>query len=144
MWAAPRACAAAQVPGLTRDDVKVVVSDDNVLTISGERRLVVDEELPAEAPKAKEGEADKAKAGAVAEKEKAGPVSAAAGKAPYHHRVERSYGRFVRSFALPRNADADKVSATVSSGVLTVRVPKKEVSPEQAARGQVPVDWKEV
>jgi HSP20 family protein len=136
--------ACAQVPGLTRDDVKVAVSDDNVLTISGERRLSVEEEPPAEQQQQPpKGEADKGKAGAVAEKEKAGPV-AAGGKAPYHHRIERSFGRFVRSFALPRHADAEKVKATVTSGVLTVRVPKKEVPPEQASRGHVPVEWKDL
>lgn len=123
----------ADVPGLTREEVAIEVSDENVLTISGERRLVMEEEPPA-------GEAPKG--GEAAAKEKAGPVAAA--KPSVHHRVERSYGRFVRSFKLPRNADADKVSATVASGVLTVRVPKKEVPPEQAGRGRINIDWKDL
>ena len=38
--------------------------------------------------------------------------------------VERRYGRFQRSFSLPRGVDADKVSAKFSDGILTVTLPK--------------------
>lgn len=44
-----------------------------------------------------------------------------------YHRVERSYGTFVRSFQLPSNVDADKASARLVDGVLTLHLPKKEV-----------------
>jgi HSP20 family protein len=43
-----------------------------------------------------------------------------------HHRIERSYGTFVRSFALPDNIDATKVNATYKDGLLTVSVAKSE------------------
>lgn len=43
-----------------------------------------------------------------------------------YHRVERSYGRFYRSFALPANLDVSKVSATLADGVLNVELPKRE------------------
>ena len=43
-----------------------------------------------------------------------------------YHRVERAYGTFVRSFALPDLADADKVKAEFKDGMLTVHVPKNE------------------
>jgi HSP20 family protein len=43
-----------------------------------------------------------------------------------YHRVERAYGRFVRSFTLPDDADASKVKAEFKDGVLTVHVPKSE------------------
>src|SRR5438045_9672768 len=42
------------------------------------------------------------------------------------HRVERGYGTFMRSFALPDDADFNKVNAEFKSGVLTVHVPKSE------------------
>lgn len=45
-----------------------------------------------------------------------------------YRRVERLRGRFVRSFALPDTADADKVDATVRDGVLEVVINKKESS----------------
>jgi HSP20 family protein len=40
------------------------------------------------------------------------------------HRVESSYGRFVRTFALPEDADESGIEASYKDGGLTVRVPK--------------------
>lgn len=40
------------------------------------------------------------------------------------HRVERSYGSFYRSIALPTGTDAEKVSADSDNGVITITVPK--------------------
>lgn len=42
------------------------------------------------------------------------------------HRVERTYGNFVRSFTLPRTVDPERISATYRDGVLEIEVPKKE------------------
>ncbi|HEX2339053.1 MAG TPA: Hsp20/alpha crystallin family protein [Vicinamibacterales bacterium] len=42
------------------------------------------------------------------------------------HRIERSYGAFARTFALPPTVDAGKVSAHYKAGVLTVRLPLRE------------------
>jgi len=41
-------------------------------------------------------------------------------------RIERSYGRFSRSFRLPNTVDASKVSAEYRNGVLTVTLPFRE------------------
>ncbi len=43
-----------------------------------------------------------------------------------YHRVERAYGSFMRSFTLPDDADASKVSAEYKDGVLNVHLPKSE------------------
>src|SRR5213076_3464916 len=43
-----------------------------------------------------------------------------------YHRVERGYGSFVRTFALPDDADADKVKAAFKQGILEVHLPKNE------------------
>ena len=43
-----------------------------------------------------------------------------------YHRVERVYGRFVRSFTLPEDADPDQISAQFKDGVLEVRIGKSE------------------
>ncbi len=43
-----------------------------------------------------------------------------------YHRVERSYGQFVRSFSLPNNVDRDKIKANFSNGLLKVELPKRE------------------
>ncbi len=43
-----------------------------------------------------------------------------------YHRVERSYGAFSRTFALPSSIDADKVTAEYKDGVLTLTMPKRQ------------------
>ena len=43
-----------------------------------------------------------------------------------YHRVERGYGTFMRSFALPDDADGKKVKAEFKNGLLTVHLPKSE------------------
>ena len=49
-----------------------------------------------------------------------------------YHRVERSYGSFVRSFSVPDDADAEKVTAEFRDGVLKVHLGKAEqVRPRQ-------------
>ena len=48
------------------------------------------------------------------------------------HRVERSYGSFLRSFALPENVDDGKLSAEFKDGVLNVRLPKTEKAKPKA------------
>ncbi|PIA27753.1 hypothetical protein AQUCO_07600127v1 [Aquilegia coerulea] len=40
-------------------------------------------------------------------------------------RIERRVGKFMRKFALPENANTDKISAVCQDGVLTVTVDKK-------------------
>ncbi len=43
-----------------------------------------------------------------------------------YHRVERRYGSFQRTFALPDNVDAEKIEAKYDKGVLKVHLPKME------------------
>ncbi len=45
-----------------------------------------------------------------------------------YHRIERSYGDFVRSFTVPSTVDTEKVAAEYKNGVLTVKLPKKEAA----------------
>jgi HSP20 family protein len=105
------------VPGLSSNEVHVVVHDGNVLTISGERKL--EQQFDDESSK-----------------------KAAGGHSPYS-RIERQHGAFVRSFAMPATADLDHVKATVNRGVLTVTVPKKEVSSTDEA-SRVSIEWSEL
>lgn len=48
------------------------------------------------------------------------------------HRVERSYGKFQRSFYVPVQIQGDKVKASFKDGILMVNMPKKEeVKPKE-------------
>lgn len=51
------------------------------------------------------------------------------------YRKERVYGKFQRSFNLPDNCDAEKISAGFSDGVLKIEIPK----PEQEKPKQITV-----
>lgn len=42
------------------------------------------------------------------------------------HLSERRYGKFSRSFVLPRDVDADRIEAHVENGVLHLSIPKSE------------------
>ena len=45
-----------------------------------------------------------------------------------YHRIERNYGKFVRSFAVPNTFDTENIRAEYKNGVLTVTLPKKEAA----------------
>jgi HSP20 family protein len=42
------------------------------------------------------------------------------------HRMERSYGRFVRSFSLPNTVDPENVKAEFNNGVLKIVLTKRQ------------------
>jgi len=52
---------------------------------------------------------------------------------------ERKQGSFVRSFALPENADEKSISASFSDGVLQVKV-KKKGNEEESESQSIPID----
>lgn len=45
-----------------------------------------------------------------------------------YHRIERSYGNFTRSFAVPNTFDTANIAASFKNGVLTVTLPKRETA----------------
>jgi HSP20 family protein len=48
------------------------------------------------------------------------------------HRVERTYGKYYRSFTLPKEIKEDKIKADFKDGQLTVTIPKaEEVKPKE-------------
>jgi HSP20 family protein len=49
------------------------------------------------------------------------------------HRIERSYGSFLRSFTLPEGTDPAKIRSEYKDGLLTVHLPK---SPEAKAKSK--------
>ena len=58
------------------------------------------------------------------------------GKGGYH-RIERSFGSFMRAFSLPETVDPEKLTADYKNGVLTVTIAKKEVAKPKAVKVNV-------
>ena len=58
-------------------------------------------------------------------------------KGKKYHRIERSYGSFMRRFTLPEAVDATKVNAEFKDGVLTVHLPKSEKATPKAVEVKV-------
>jgi len=59
-------------------------------------------------------------------------------KGKKYHRVERSYGTFVRNFSFPDDASPSKVSAEFKDGVLSVHLTKTEKAKPQQIEVKVP------
>jgi HSP20 family protein len=53
------------------------------------------------------------------------------------HRIERSYGSFTRSFAVPNSFDTDNIAAEYKNGVLRVTLPKKEAAKPRQVKVEV-------
>ena len=53
------------------------------------------------------------------------------------HRTERTYGKFVRRFALPTHVDGAAVRAEFKDGVLNVHLPKTEAAKPKAIEVKV-------
>jgi HSP20 family protein len=53
------------------------------------------------------------------------------------HRVERSYGSFMRTFNLPDNVDDAKIRADYKDGVLTLRLPKSATAKPKAVEVKI-------
>ena len=53
------------------------------------------------------------------------------------HRVERSYGSFIRSFSLPESVDAEAIAAHFEEGVLNLSIPKVAKAVPKAIEIQV-------
>ena len=53
------------------------------------------------------------------------------------HRIERSYGNFVRSFAVPNSFNTEEIAAQYKNGVLTVTLPKKEAAKPRQIKVEV-------
>ena len=54
-----------------------------------------------------------------------------------YHRIERSYGSFVRSFAIPNTFDTEKINADFKNGVLSVTLPKKDAAKPRQVKVEV-------
>ncbi|GLI61979.1 hypothetical protein VaNZ11_004545 [Volvox africanus] len=97
----------AEVPGFDKSEIKVSLSEDSVLTMTGAH----EEGSLAGAEVRKDGEA--------ASKEEGG-----AGQPRAVRGGSRRFESFVRSIQLPDDADMGAITANTQHGVLAVRIPK--------------------
>ena len=51
-----------------------------------------------------------------------------------YYKVESSYGKFQRSFALPENVDVENIEASCADGVLEVVLPKLKIETNEARK----------
>ena len=82
-------------PGLTRDDFKIDINEDNELTVSREKKVEKNEESEQE------------------------------GQKHTYLRREFSYSSFRQRMILPDNVNVDNIDAKMENGVLTIDIPKK-------------------
>ncbi|ORX80663.1 HSP20-like chaperone, partial [Anaeromyces robustus] len=92
----------AELPGMTKNEIKIEISKDRIITISGERKSIK--------------ESDNKKNG----KNKYGKRN------KKYSKVECSYGKFERSFNIPENVDLNNIKAKMENGVLEVTFDKIE------------------
>ena len=95
----------AEIPGVKKDDLKVRINEENVLTISGEKHAY---DLKDDVEGGKEEEKEEAKV------------------QKSFIRSERAFGTFTRRLMLPENIDPDSINAKFTDGVLEVTLQKKE------------------
>jgi HSP20 family protein len=120
-----------EMPGLERKDVDITIEDD-VLTIRGEKVERSEGNGAQQGQQSQPGageERQQAKGKAESQKSterQQGQSQAQSGgeKNKSYHVKERSYGVFLRVLQLPPGIDPSSVEATMSKGVLRIRIPK--------------------
>jgi HSP20 family protein len=58
-------------------------------------------------------------------------------KGKKYHRIERTYGAFMRSFTIPEGASGEKLAADFRDGILKVHLPKEESAKAKAIEVKV-------
>ncbi|MBX3042485.1 MAG: Hsp20/alpha crystallin family protein [Candidatus Kapabacteria bacterium] len=91
----------AELPGISKEDVKVSINEDNYIFIKGIKKRPFDTKYEAE-----NGEVQKEERTYI--------------------KAERSYGDFSRSFILPDNINKESISAQYDNGLLKVTLEKIE------------------
>jgi HSP20 family protein len=103
------------VPGLKPDNFEITLQQ-NVLTIRGRTQEEKEQESAGQDGNNQNGDKQKGR--------------------QYHVREHR-YGEFLRTIQFPVQVDPNKVQATLSDGVLTIRVPKTEAAMPKRIQVQV-------
>ncbi|KAG4106974.1 HSP20-like chaperone [Neocallimastix lanati (nom. inval.)] len=128
----------ADLPGMTKDQVKMEINKDRILTISGERKSIYDnsqnksenDEMETEDINENNEEKEKQE---TKENEETTESEIKKNKNEDNNNNERkysiiesSYGKFSRSFNIPEDADLENIQAKMENGVLEVIINKIE------------------
>ncbi|KAL6598419.1 HSP20-like chaperone [Neocallimastix californiae] len=103
----------ADLPGMTKDQVKIELNDEHILTISGERKSIFKKKESNENIKSKE------------------TISLEENNKVKYNIMESNYGKFSRSFRIPEDADIENIHAKMENGVLEVVFNKIEPQKHQ-------------
>jgi HSP20 family protein len=125
----------ADLPGLNKDQVKMELSEDNrLITISGERKTVIDHSNENETETESIEKANDTKEESNEESEKKSEKKSKNKNNKKYSRIECSYGKFSRSFSIPENADVNNIHAKLENGVLEVSISKIEAPKQESKR----------
>ena len=125
----------ADLPGLNKDQVKMELSEDNrLITISGERKTVIDHSNENEPETESKEKANETKEKSNEESEKESKKESKNENNKKYSRIECSYGKFSRSFSIPENADINNIHAKLENGVLEVTISKIETPKQEPKR----------
>ncbi|ORX78549.1 HSP20-like chaperone, partial [Anaeromyces robustus] len=129
----------ADLPGMTKDQVKMELNEDRILTISGERESIYDnneeKEEKEEKEKQEKGKEEEEENTERMETEEENTTTTTTTTTEENKKnnenrkysmIECSYGKFSRSFTLPEDANLDGIQAKMENGVLEVIINKIE------------------
>jgi len=135
----------ADLPGLTKDQVKMELNEDRILTISGEREFIYNNSNEKEQEKEQEQEQNistettettennEMETEPTNEKQETDENTENKNeKETRQYRIkECSYGTFSRSFQIPEDANIENIQAKMENGVLEVIINKIETPKNQ-------------
>ncbi len=122
----------ADLPGLSKDQVKMELNDDHILTISGEREYNYNNNNNETSEKEKEDskkedskkEENEMETEQTEQTEQENTQKENVNEAEKDNRTfsfnECSYGSFSRSFSIPEDADLENIQAKMENGVLEI------------------------
>ena len=100
-------------PGMTKDDFRIHINEDNDLVISMEKKT-----------ESTEGD------------DKEGKENKQEGR---YLRREFSYSKFQQTLILPNDVDKEKIDAKVNDGVLTIELPKRTQEEKEKATKEIEI-----
>ena len=137
-------CVEVAAPGMTREDFKININEDNELVISMEKRT---ERQQGEAPRQEQEQRDEQTQPGQQDgngrdeqrQEDSQEQNAQPLKQGTYLRREFSYSQFQQSFILPDNVDKEKIRARMENGVLTIDIPKRKEEEMAPASRQIDI-----